>query len=238
MYFPDLSEGTFDPDEVALFSGGIDSFAGALESIVGEGRRTVLVGHHSASKVFPVQKELVGLLKAAGHASRLFYVPINVTNTNIEPAEPTQRSRSFLFASLAFVLAQMFGKDQFTFYENGVVSLNLPIAKDVLGSRATKTTHPKVIRGFERIFSLLAGRPIEIRRSVSVADQNGGRRAYRGARLRPCPAAHGELRPSHALDQGGAALRSLLPMHRPPVCRARRRRGGSSSQPRAISPTC
>ena len=163
MYFPDLSEGTFDPDEVALFSGGIDSFAGALESIVGERRRTVLVGHHSASKVFSVQKELVGLLKAAGHASRLFYVPINVTNTNIEPAEPTQRSRSFLFASLAFVLAQMFGKDQFTFYENGVVSLNLPIAKDVLGSRATKTTHPKVIRGFERIFSLLADRPIEIR---------------------------------------------------------------------------
>ena len=103
-----------------------------------------------------VQKELVGLLKAAGHASRLFYVPINVTNTNIEPAEPTQRSRSFLFAGLAFVIAQMFGKDQFTFYENGVVSLNLPIAKDVLGSRATKTTHPKVIRGFERIFSLLA----------------------------------------------------------------------------------
>jgi 7-cyano-7-deazaguanine synthase in queuosine biosynthesis len=162
MYFPDMSEGSFAPDGVALFSGGIDSFAGALDSIVGEGRSTVLVGHHSASKVFAVQKDLVAALRDAGHGSRLFYVPVNVTNANISPAEPTQRSRSFLFASLAFVLAQMFGKDEFTFYENGVVSLNLPIAKDVLGSRATKTTHPKVIRGFEHIFSHLADRQVKI----------------------------------------------------------------------------
>lgn len=162
MYFPDLSDGSFDPDEVALFSGGIDSFAGALDSIVGQGRRTVLVGHHSAPKVFAVQKELVGALRDAGYGSRLFYISVNVTNTNIAPAEPTQRSRSFLFASLAFVLARMFGKDQFTFYENGVVSLNLPIAKDVLGSRATKTTHPSVIRGFERVFSHLAERQVQI----------------------------------------------------------------------------
>lgn len=162
MYFPDMSEGSFAPDEVALFSGGLDSFAGALDSIVGEGRRTALVGHHSASKVFAVQKELVAALRGAGYGARLFYVPVNVTNANVDPAEPTQRSRSFLFASLAFVLAQMFGKDRFTFYENGVVSLNLPIAKDVLGSRATKTTHPKVIRGFERIFSHLADRQVKI----------------------------------------------------------------------------
>ena len=224
MYFPDLSEGTFAPDEVALFSGGIDSFAGALDSIVGEGRRTVLVGHHSAPKVFAVQKELVGLLKAAGHASRLFYVPINVTNTNIEPAEPTQRSRSFLFASLAFVLAQMFGKDQFTFYENGVVSLNLPIAKDVLGSRATKTTHPKVIRGFERIFSLLAGRPIEINTpfmwltKTEVVERIVAH-GFGPVLRRTVSCVHPML-----LDQGGAALRPVLPVHRPKVCRARRRR--------------
>jgi 7-cyano-7-deazaguanine synthase in queuosine biosynthesis len=162
MYFSDLAEGTFDPDEVVLFSGGIDSFAGALESIVREGLRTVLVGHHSAEKVFAVQKELVAILKHAGHGPKLRYIPVNVTNTNIDPAEPTQRSRSFLFASLAFVLAQMFGKNQVTFFENGSVSLNRPIARPVLGSRATKTTHPKVIRGFEQIFSLLAQRPIEV----------------------------------------------------------------------------
>lgn len=161
-YFENLSDNMFIPDEVALFSGGLDSFAGALDTIVGEGRKTVLVGHHSAPKVFAIQKELVTALKAAGHGDRLFYVPVNVTNTNVDPVEPTQRSRSFLFASIAFVIAQMFKVDQFSFYENGVVSLNLPIAGDVLGSRATKTTHPKVMRGFERIFALLVSKSIVI----------------------------------------------------------------------------
>ena len=163
LYFPDFDKASFQPDEIALFSGGLDSFAGAVDSIVNCGRKTVLVAHHSATKVLAAQKELVGLLRQAGHGSRLMHIPVNVTNADIRPAEQTQRSRSFLFASLAFVIARMFGKDEFTFYENGVVSLNLPIAHDVLGARATRTTHPKVIRGFERIFSLLAERQIEIR---------------------------------------------------------------------------
>ena len=73
----------------------------------------------------------------------------------------TQRTRSFLFATLAFVLARMFGRDSFTFFENGVVSLNLPISADVLGARATRTTHP-VIRGFEQFFSQLVDLQISI----------------------------------------------------------------------------
>ena len=44
-----------------------------------------------------------------------------------------------------------------------LTSLNLPIAKDVLGARATRTTHPKVIRGFEDLFSAVLERDIAIR---------------------------------------------------------------------------
>jgi 7-cyano-7-deazaguanine synthase in queuosine biosynthesis len=151
----------FQADDVVLFSGGLDSLTGAVESLVG-GRRLVLVGHHSAPKVVNVQTELVQDLRRKGFGSQLFHVTVNVTNTGVRPVEPTQRTRSFLFATLAFVLARMFGRDGFTFYENGVVSLNLPIAADVLGARATRTTHPKVIRGFERFFSELVDRQISI----------------------------------------------------------------------------
>jgi hypothetical protein len=163
LYFSELSAGRFETDEIALFSGGLDSFAGAIDSILGANRRTVLVGHHSAPKILAVQKELIGILEQAGYGPRLMHIPVNVTNTDVNPAEMTQRSRSFLFASLAFVIARMFGREEFTFYENGVVSLNLPIAHDVLGARATRTTHPQVMRGFERIFSLLAGSRFTIR---------------------------------------------------------------------------
>jgi 7-cyano-7-deazaguanine synthase in queuosine biosynthesis len=163
MYFPGLSQGTFDPNEIALFSGGVDSFSGAVRDLVQEGKKLVLVGHHSANAVFNVQKELIEGLKQGGLANQIFYVPINVTNTKVKASEYTQRTRSFLFACLALVVAQMFKKDEFTFYENGVVSLNIPIAKDVLGARATRTTHPKVIRGFEELFSEILDKNIEIR---------------------------------------------------------------------------
>lgn len=151
----------FQADDIVLFSGGMDSLSGALESLV-SGRRLVLVGHHSAPKVVNVQTELAEELRQKGFGSQLFHVTVNVTNTRVRPVEPTQRTRSFLFASLALVLARMFGRDGFTFYENGVVSLNLPIAADVLGGRATRTTHPKVIRGFEQFFSALVDRNISI----------------------------------------------------------------------------
>jgi hypothetical protein len=163
MYFPELVHGSFVPDEVALFSGGVDSFAGAVDALVGERKRLALVGHHSCPKVFSTQKELIEGLKRGGLPGQIFYVPVNVTNARVEPREYTQRARSFLFACLALVVTRMFGRDEFTFFENGVVSLNLPIAKDVLGARATRTTHPKVIRGFEDLFSAVLERDIAVR---------------------------------------------------------------------------
>ncbi|MBF0562623.1 MAG: 7-cyano-7-deazaguanine synthase, partial [Alphaproteobacteria bacterium] len=123
----------------------------------------VLVGHHSADKVFNVQKGLIEGLRKAGAGRNIFYVPVNVTNTGVDAKEYTQRTRSFLFACLAVAVARMFGKDDITFYENGVVGLNIPIAKDVLGARATRTTHPKVIRGFEDFFSALLDRQITVK---------------------------------------------------------------------------
>ena len=163
LYFPDLVDGTFVPDDIALFSGGVDSFAGAVENVIGNGRKMVLVGHHSATKVYSVQKELIEGLQKMGAGRNIFYVSVNVTNTGAGATEYTQRTRSFLFASLALVVARMFGKNEFTFYENGVVGLNIPIAKDVLGARATRTTHPKVIQGFETIFSALLDNEITVK---------------------------------------------------------------------------
>lgn len=163
LYFSGLLEGNYQPDEVAMFSGGIDSFAGAVEDLQTNGKSMALVGHHSATKVFNVQKELVEALKQGGFSHKLFYIPVNITNTGTHAVDHSQRARSFLFACLGLVIARMFGKEGFTFYENGVVSINIPLAGDVMGARATRTTHPRVLRGFETIFSTLLDRPIAIR---------------------------------------------------------------------------
>jgi len=161
LYF-DFSDTGIETDEVALFSGGVDSFAGAAEGIIGQNKKMTLVGHHSANKVKSVQTGLIEGLIQKGHKDKINYISVGVRNTNARAVEYTQRTRSFLFACLAMGIAHLLGKDRFSFYENGVVSLNLPITKDILESRATRTTHPKAIDGFRQIFSYVLDKEITI----------------------------------------------------------------------------
>ena len=162
LYFHDLIDPEDEHDGVALFSGGVDSFAGVVTDLVANGRSLTLVGHFSSTKVRNVQDHLIAELKRRGHEKRLSFIPVSVSNENVTAREYTQRTRSFLFACLGLVVARMAGKDTFSFYENGVVSINLPLAGDVIGGRATRTTHPKVLRGLEELFSLLLSREIRI----------------------------------------------------------------------------
>jgi hypothetical protein len=145
----------FQPDEVVLFSGGLDSLAGTIGEFV-SGRRAALVSHRSAPKIVSRQTELVEALRARFGRDRLLHVPVWVNKAQTVGREFTQRSRSFLYAALAFVVARIFGVSQLRFFENGVVSLNLPIVSHELGARASRTTHPQVINGFTSLFSALA----------------------------------------------------------------------------------
>lgn len=162
-YFPDLIDTLMTHDEIALFSGGVDSFAGTVDDIVKHGKSIALVGHYSSTKVRNVQSSLIDELKRRGFERKISYIPVWVTNQGVSAKEYTQRTRSFLFACLGLVVARMSGKDGFNFYENGVVSINLPLAGDVIGGRATRTTHPRVLRGLEGLFSTLLDQPIKIR---------------------------------------------------------------------------
>jgi Queuosine biosynthesis protein QueC len=101
------------------------------------------------------QNALVASLRERTIQSSLFYVPVTINKGQEEAAEFTQRSRSLMFATLGLVVARMFRLNELSFYENGVVSINLPIAEHVLGSRASRTTHPRVFTDCSRLFSLL-----------------------------------------------------------------------------------
>lgn len=162
LYFSDLIDASAEHDEVALFSGGVDSFAGTVNDIITRGNSVTLVGHYSSTKIRAVQENLIEGLKQRGFGQKVSYIPVWVSNENVRAREFTQRTRSFLFACLGLVVARMTGKDSFSFYENGVVSINPPLSGDVVGGRATRTTHPKVLRGLESLFSLLLDRQIEI----------------------------------------------------------------------------
>ena len=140
-------------EEVMLFSGGLDSVAGVVQEVITDKKQIVLVNHRSSDKLVTRQRELLSKLRAhAGHVP-IEFIPVHINKDKGLGREYTQRSRSFLYAALAATIAQMLDLNRIRFYENGVVSLNLPLAAQVVGARATRTTHPQVLNGFERLFS-------------------------------------------------------------------------------------
>jgi hypothetical protein len=152
----------FRPDDVCLFSGGLDSLAGAAEALL-EGRRVALVSHQASTMIASRQNDLVAALRTRVPGQRLFHVGVRVTKGKTEAADFTQRTRSFLFAALGFAIARMFHRSELTLFENSVLSINLPVARHVIGSRATRTTHPRVLSDFGRLFTLLAEDKVTIR---------------------------------------------------------------------------
>ncbi len=147
--------------DVVLFSGGLDSLAGAVTEAVA-GRRVLLLNHRSNEKVLPRHRELLGVLARHAGPAAPVHVPVRLNKVKRYTREHTQRTRSFLFAALGAVFARVLGLDRIRFYENGVVSLNLPLATQVVGARASRTTHPRTLAGFRDLFSALLGRPFGV----------------------------------------------------------------------------
>jgi 7-cyano-7-deazaguanine synthase in queuosine biosynthesis len=145
----------FAADEVVLFSGGVDSLAGAIEELASHRHRIALVSHQSSTKIADRQRFLAGELRNR-FPGKVLHIPVRVSkDSSLRTVEYTQRSRAFLFAALAAAVASMMNRRRIRFYENGVVSFNLPIATQLVGTQATRTTHPRVIRDLSRFLSVL-----------------------------------------------------------------------------------
>ncbi|SFG41190.1 7-cyano-7-deazaguanine synthase (queuosine biosynthesis) [Palleronia marisminoris] len=157
----DPNGASFDADEVVLFSGGLDSFAGALELLATTSSRVILVTHRSAQKAIPRQVEL-GQYLAKRFPGRVLHVNILARRTDQEARDSTQRSRTLLFAAFGQAVAHAFGAGRVSFFENGIVSHNLPLSPQIVGTMATRTTHPLTLRTINRLMQVVLSEPVGI----------------------------------------------------------------------------
>ncbi len=143
-------------DEIVLFSGGIDSVTGAIEEFVEHGRLPLLVSHQSNNKHISLQRALHDYIRAIspGRPEPL-HVPVKINKDKRLTKDTTQRSRSFVYASLGAIVAQMFDLKRARFYENGIVSCNLMWDNQTLQARATRSTHPHVLHWLSKLVSSL-----------------------------------------------------------------------------------
>ena len=146
-----------NPPRVLLFSGGLDSLCGAVEKAAA-GENLVLVSHRPVSVIDSRQQDLFKKLKEHFPSASILRVPVWVHKVGKTAREYTQRTRSFLFWALALAVGKSVNSKGMTFFENGVVSLNLPIADQVLRARASRTTHPVTLEMLEQLSALILGR--------------------------------------------------------------------------------
>jgi 7-cyano-7-deazaguanine synthase in queuosine biosynthesis len=223
----------FEANEVILFSGGLDSFAGALETLATTSHKVLLVSHRSAQKVIPRQDEL-GAYLAGRFTGRVQHLQVKARRRGAESKETTQRSRSLLFTALGWAAAKALRIPRLSFYENGTISHNLPISPQVIGTMATRTTHPLALKKLNDLLQLLGPGQISIENRyewltktdvVRRIEQNGGTEKI--ARAVSCTSIREQdtLRThcgacSQCLDRRFAILAAGLEEHDPPECYA------------------
>lgn len=149
-------------ERVVLFSGGLDSLGGAVHEAVASKRRVLLLTHKPTPKLNGRHRQLQTMLAEKAGAFRPVHLSVRVNKDSVLNKEYTQRTRSFLYASLGATVSRMLGFNELRFYENGVVSMNLPVCPQAVGSRSTRTTHPRTLDGFQRLFSLVAATPFAV----------------------------------------------------------------------------
>ena len=154
---------TVQPDGVCLFSGGLDSFIGAID-LFARGANPMLVSHYWDGITSKHQTYCADVMRRAFPAVSIQHVRARVGFPNDivaqSPAENTLRGRSFLFFALASLAASAIGGPVTVHVpENGLISLNVPLDPLRLGALSTRTTHPFFMARFGDI---LRGLGIEV----------------------------------------------------------------------------
>lgn len=143
--------------KVSLFSGGLDSFIGAIDLLANE-EKPFLVSHYKISER-KVQEKLIDELReefgGTNFESQKFWVQPNQKNQSSEK-ENSSRARSFLFITLGIAVANCLGDNmELILPENGLISLNIPLTKSRISSHSTRTTHPYFVDGLNKTFERL-----------------------------------------------------------------------------------
>lgn len=144
-------------DAVTLFSGGLDSFIGAVE-LTSNLSDACLVGHYDDGTTSSTQDSLLQCFRTSRQSLSLPFLKFRVEPPKklTGEEEPSKRSRSFLFLTLGTVVAATLHQPgTLRVAENGFIGINAPLIITRLGSLSTRTTHPHTFELFKRLLEML-----------------------------------------------------------------------------------
>ena len=155
---------------VSLFSGGLDSFCGAIQ-LLQSGASPCLIGHNEYPKLRQVQEsfcqDFADLYPSQSPVFISFTAGARAPYSNtlgvLSKTENTSRGRSLLFLCAALTIAGIMGSNVPVYIpENGFIGLNVALTGGRKGSCSTRTTHPFFLSQFKHILKMVGiQNPIE-----------------------------------------------------------------------------
>lgn len=148
-------------DEVALFSGGLDSTAYAAAT-ARKGVDAILVSF-SLQKLAAFQSAIysdIARLSAGSTLRTVDKLPMEVSplkGRKRRSLEPSSRSRGLLFIATAVYLAAAYHAPRAIVPENGQLAINPPLSPARMASCSTRSVHPWVLGQTNRLVRLLGG---------------------------------------------------------------------------------
>lgn len=149
-------------NKVCMFSGGLDSFVGAIDSLENGEKDILFVSHYGGGKGTKEYQDLLKekLIQKYELEERDFHQYFSKVIGGIED---TTRTRSFMFFSHAITVASSLGKPvDLVIPENGLISLNIPSTFSRFGTSSTRTTHPHYLKLFKMLINNL-GIPVTLK---------------------------------------------------------------------------
>ncbi|QHO73940.1 hypothetical protein ACH79_16155 [Bradyrhizobium sp. CCBAU 051011] len=204
----ELSFDTFD--SVCLFSGGLDSFVGAID-LLAKKQSPLFVSHYGDVSTSSQTQCAEGIGAVYGDLEpRHVRANVGFPGDLVQGSNPelTTRGRSFLFLSLAALAASALPSPTIYIPENGLISLNVPLDPLRLGAWSTRTTHPFYLARWQQLIDALG---------ISAMITNPYRFMTKGDMLKKCRnrtlAKRFAPKTISCSSFGKARYRSLSPRH-------------------------
>lgn len=154
------------PVQVALFSGGLDSLAGAVSALGDSGRGSlILLSGCTNPRLGAIIETLAGdLQRLVRRDLRWLGLPLGLQQRKDQynSNERSQRTRGFLYGALGAITASLVEGREVVFYENGIGAINLPYSPRQFGTHSTRSMNPVALALLTEFLTLLLEHPISL----------------------------------------------------------------------------
>ncbi len=147
---------------VALWSGGLDAFAGAYQQLYqNDASHYLFFGTGSNDYMSGVQKTIAQKIDCLfPKRTELVQLPFRLrgVSDNIQTSS-SMRSRGFVFLLLGAVCAYQEGQNTLYVHENGIGAINLPFRKSEVGLDHSRSVHPLSLVYMSDLLSTILEQP-------------------------------------------------------------------------------